>query len=78
MILRFSEGLLREIRERQIDIAKTVTSGACLTFEHYKHLVGRLDGLKEAEEIVKEIHKRIYQTEVLSKEDIDEREIQFY
>ena len=79
MILRFSEGLLLKIRERQVSIAETVTSGGCNTYDHYQHLVGRLEGLREAEEVVKEIHRNMYKTEFLSKEETHDRpDVEFY
>lgn len=65
MILNFCNGLLRQIRERQVVVAERLTSGSCKTFEEYRQQIGKLQGLKEAEEVVLEIYKNTFRTEIL-------------
>lgn len=54
-MINFIEGLLSKIRETQIPIAQTLTSGRCGSYEDYRYSVGKLDGLKQSEEIVKHV-----------------------
>ena len=65
MILNFCNGLLRQIRERQVVVAERLTSGTCKDYEEYKQQIGKLQGLKEAEELILEIYRNTFRTEIM-------------
>jgi len=73
LILKFCDGLLLKIRERQVLVAKRLTSGSCKDFEEYKQLLGKLQGLEESENIIKQIFDDTFKTTRLyEKEDRDD------
>ena len=63
-------------------VAERLTSGSCKDFEEYKGLIGKLQGLREAEEIVKAIFEATFTTtrvyEDGDKEDDRHKRIEFY
>jgi hypothetical protein len=75
MIIKFCENLLSKIRERQGVCADRLLVGSFNDFVEYKNCTGKLQGLKEAEDIVKRIYKDMFDTKVLrndgKQEDIE-------
>ena len=59
MLIKFCEKLLAKIRETQVSYAERLTSGTFKNFEEYRHYVGKLEGMKEAEDIVKTVYDNI-------------------
>lgn len=49
MIQRFSDELKKRLRIRMNDLADSLASGDCLTFDSYKTVCGEIKGLAEAE-----------------------------
>lgn len=81
MILKFCDGLLLKIRERQVLVAERLTSGNCKDFEEYKLLLGKLQGLRESEDIVKKIFEDTFKTTRLYEEGDKEngrQQVEFY
>ena len=66
MVIKFAEGLLLRIRERQKIVAERVLSGSLATYEEYKGLTGKLNGLKEAEAQMLEQYKTMFENERLT------------
>ncbi len=54
-----------KIRDRQMVVAERLTSGRCQTYEEYKLQIGKLQGLKESEEVVMEVYKATFKTQIL-------------
>lgn len=60
MIESFCKGLHDKITRCRVDVAHTITSGQCRTFEQYRFMVGKLEGLAQAEDCISEIFKGMY------------------
>jgi hypothetical protein len=54
-MLEFSEALLKEIRRLQQDAESLVLNGSISDMERYRFLMGRLEGLRFAEQAVKDL-----------------------
>jgi hypothetical protein len=54
-MLEFAEALLREIRRLQQDAESLVLNGSISDMERYRFLMGRLEGLRFAEQAVKDL-----------------------
>ena len=54
-MLEFAEALLREIRRLQQDAESLVLNGSISDMERYRFLMGRLEGLRFAEQTVKDL-----------------------
>jgi len=54
-MLEFSEALLKEIRRLQQDAESLVLNGSVSNMERYRFLIGRLEGLRFAEQAVKDL-----------------------
>ena len=54
-MLEFSEALLKEIRRLQHDAESLVLNGSVSDMERYRFLMGRLEGLRFAEQAVKDL-----------------------
>lgn len=52
-MLTFTEHVLKEIRKVELDTQQLVLGGAVSDMERYRYLMGRLEGLRLAENIVK-------------------------
>jgi hypothetical protein len=52
-MLTFAEKVLKEIRKIEYDTQQLVLSGGVSDMERYRYLMGRLEGIRLAEEIVK-------------------------
>jgi hypothetical protein len=53
-MLEYAEKLLREVRKLQQDSEEIVLSGTITTMERYRFMMGRLEGLKMIEDLIKE------------------------
>lgn len=53
-MLEFAEGILKEIRKLQADTESFVLSGAITDMERYKFMMGRLEGIKLIETLVRD------------------------
>lgn len=53
-MLEYAEMLLREVRKLQSDSEEIVLNGTINNMERYRFMMGRLEGLKMVEEMVKE------------------------
>lgn len=58
MVIQFIEHLLNRIRERQSIYSQRICSGNVVSFEDYKGIVGKLQGLMEAEEEIRDLCKK--------------------
>ena len=54
-MLEFSEALLKEIRRLQQDAESLVLNGSISDMERYRFLMGRLEGLRFVEQVVKDL-----------------------
>ena len=58
-MLEFAEKVLRELRKLQQDSEAIVLHGAISDMERYRFMMGRLEGIKLVEELIKlELSKR--------------------
>ena len=53
MIDKFCEGVLQRIRKRKESYTLCLSTGSLKTMEDYKSICGKMQGLSEAEEIIK-------------------------
>ena len=53
-MLEFAEKVLRKVRTLTHDTEAMVLNGAISDMERYRYLMGRLEGIRLAEEIIKE------------------------
>jgi hypothetical protein len=62
--IRFSEHLLKQIRERQEVLKTTLASGNAQDFDQYRHIVGQISGLNFVEQEIVALHAKM--------EDVDD------
>ena len=62
--LKYSEYLLRRIRERQETLSRTLSTGSAQDYAQYQRLVGEISGLNFAEQEIVTLHGNL--------EEIDE------
>jgi hypothetical protein len=53
-MLEFAESILKEIRKLQADTESFVLSGAITDMERYKFMMGRLEGIKLIDTLVRD------------------------
>jgi hypothetical protein len=53
-MLEYAERLLKEVRKLQSDSESIVLNGTIANMERYRFMMGRLEGLKLVEEMIKE------------------------
>lgn len=58
-ISAFAEHVLREIRKDIDAYSDTVANGGCVDFSLYQNLCGKIRGLKQAEEYIKTLQKKV-------------------
>jgi hypothetical protein len=56
-MLEFAETVLKEIRKLQADSEAIVLSGGISDMERYRFMMGRLEGLKLTEALIKDLLK---------------------
>ena len=61
--LKYSEYLLRKLRERQDDLAQTLATGGAQVFVQYQRIVGEISGLNFAEQEITALHGRLEDVE---------------
>jgi len=61
--LKYSEYLLRKLRERQDDLAQTLATGGAQDFVQYQRIVGEISGLNFAEQEITALHGRLEDVE---------------
>lgn len=54
-MLEFAETVLKEIRKLQTDSEAIVLSGGISDMERYRFMMGRLEGLKMTEDLVRQL-----------------------
>lgn len=64
-MLEFAEAVLKEIRKLQDQSKQIVLNGTITDMERYRFMMGRLEGLRMAEDSVKELLSKVT-------EDIDD------
>lgn len=57
-MLEFAELILKEIRKLQQDAEAIVLNGTIADMERYRFMMGRLEGLKLVEQVVKDLNDR--------------------
>jgi len=57
-MLEFAEAVLKQLRQLQADAKEIVLSGSVTDMERYRYLMGRLEGLKFSEDVVKDLLKK--------------------
>jgi len=57
-MLEFAEAVVKELRKLREDSEAIVLNGTITDMERYRFMMGRLEGLKFAEEIVRELLSR--------------------
>jgi len=72
MNIKFIENLLLRIRERQKVCSDRLLSGSCQTFEEYRGSIGKLQGLKEAEEVIRKLYKETYEIVVFENQELNQ------
>lgn len=60
-MLEFAETVLKEIRQLQSDAESIVLNGTISDIERYRYMMGRLEGLKMSEELVRSLIKQAEQ-----------------
>ena len=58
-MLEFAEAVLKEIRKLQDQSKQIVLNGTITDMERYRFMMGRLEGLRMAEDSVKEILNKV-------------------
>lgn len=58
-MLEFTDAVLREIRKLQEQSEQIVLNGTISDMERYRFMMGRLEGLRMAEDSVKEILNKV-------------------
>jgi hypothetical protein len=53
-MLDYAEKLLKEVRKLQSDSEEIVLNGTIANMERYRFMMGRLEGLKMVEDLIKE------------------------
>lgn len=53
-MLEYAEVLLKEVRKLQSDSEEIVLNGTIANMERYRFMMGRLEGLKMVEDLIKE------------------------
>ena len=64
-MLEFAEAVLKEIRKLQEQSKQIVLNGTIPDMERYRYMMGRLEGLRMAEDSVKDLLKRVAEDEDL-------------
>lgn len=57
-MLEFAEAVIKELRKLREDSEAIVLNGTINDMERYRFMMGRLEGLKFAEEVVRELLSR--------------------
>ncbi len=57
--LRYSEHLLRKVRERQQELSQMLASGNAQDYSHYVRVVGEISGLNFAEQEIVNLHSKM-------------------
>ena len=57
-MLEFAESVVKELRQLREDSEAIVLNGTINDLERYRFMMGRLEGLKFAEEVVRELLSR--------------------
>ncbi len=57
-MLEFAEAIVKELRKLREDSEAIVLNGTIADMERYRFMMGRLEGLKFAEEVVRELLSR--------------------
>ena len=57
-MLEFAESVVKELRKLREDSEAIVLNGTISDMERYRFMMGRLEGLKFAEEVVRELLSR--------------------
>jgi hypothetical protein len=60
-MLEYIEALLRELRQMRTDSEAIVLNGTITDMERYRFMMGRLEGLRLAEGIAKDLADRVSQ-----------------
>ena len=61
--IKYSEYLLRKLRERQDELAQTLATGGAQDFVQYQRIVGEISGLNYAEQEITALHGRLEDVE---------------
>jgi len=61
--LKYSEHLLRKLRERQADLTHTLATGGAQDFVQYQRIVGEISGLNFAEQEITALPGRMEDVE---------------
>lgn len=72
MIVKYIEGLLHRIRTRKIPYIERLSSGSMQTIEDYRNICGKIHGLDEAEGIVKDLYKELFENQPFPRKDIND------
>jgi hypothetical protein len=56
-MLEFAETVLKEIRQLQSDAETIVLNGTISDMERYRYMMGRLEGLKMSEQLIRSLIK---------------------
>ncbi len=61
--IKYSEYLLRNLRERQHELALALATGGAQDFVQYQRIVGEISGLNFAEQEITALHGRLEDVE---------------
>lgn len=64
-MLEFAEAVLKEVRKLQGQSEQIILSGSITDMERYRFMMGRLEGLRMAEDSVKDLLKKVSEDEDL-------------
>ena len=65
MVNRFVENLLNRVRDAQRGYEASILSGSFKTFDDYKLVCGKLNGIKEIEDLINHLYKQSIETVTL-------------
>ena len=65
MVNAYCEGLYRELEEKLTEIQRSILNGQPKSFDHFKQLLGRAEGLEVAINIAKELYSKMYEVKNL-------------
>lgn len=74
MLSSFYSNCLREIESRQISYIRNIGSGTCPSMESYRSLCGRVQGLEESREVLKNLYETLQKGALKTKKNNTEDE----
>ncbi len=78
MLERFVESFILKSRARQKDLGDKVNCGGLKDFLEYKAMTGKMNGLKEADDLIRSLYRMTMEGIDNKEYHVDEKEPQYY